>query len=276
MGKDVIVVIGAGAIGIAIGRRQGTGKHVLLADYNEQNLERAKAALEDAGHEVSTHPVDVSEGDSVNALADHAATLGPVVQVIQTAGLSPAQATPQALLAVDLYGTAIVLDEFARVIAPGGAGLVVSSMAGHMFPMLLEEQQALLSTQTRDLLALPFITAIQNSTQAYCVAKKANQLHVQRAAATTWGDRGARVNAISPGIVLTPLARDELNSAAGDGYRAMVRTSASKRMGTVDEIAAAANFMLGQDAAFMTGADLLIDGGVIPAMRTGRLPLPGV
>lgn len=275
MSKDVVVIIGAGAIGVAMARRQGSGRHVLLADLNEQNLQNAKTALEDAGHEVSTHPVDVSNGESVKALADHAATLGPVLQVIHTAGLSPVQAKPAAILAVDLYGTAIVLDEFARVITRGGSGLVVSSMAGHMFPIPPEQEKALLTTLTDELLNLPFVAAIDNSGLAYGVSKRANHLRVQAAAAGNWAEKGARVNSISPGIVLTPLARDEMSGPGAAGYQKMIEVCAAGRVGTVDEIAATANFMLERDSAFMTGTDLLIDGGVIAAIRTGSYQLGG-
>ncbi|WP_316675293.1 SDR family oxidoreductase [uncultured Tolumonas sp.] len=275
MNKNVIVIIGAGAIGVAIARRQGAGKQILLADYSEQNLQNAKTTLEDAGHEVSVRLVDVSKREQVKALAIHASALGSVLQVVHTAGLSPVQASPEAILKVDLYGTAVVLDEFANVIASGGAGLVVSSMAGYMFPIQDAQQQALLTTPTEELLQLPFITAIQDSGYAYGMSKKANQLHIQRAAATSWGDKGARVNSISPGIILTPLARDEMSGPGKDIYQKMVDQCAAKRVGTVDEIAATANFMLERDSAFMTGADLLIDGGVIAAMRTGRISLLG-
>ncbi|GGR39286.1 SDR family oxidoreductase [Deinococcus ruber] len=273
MSKDVIVVIGAGGIGLAIARRQGSGRQILLADLNEQVLTSARTALEDAGHTVTTQTVNVIQRDTVKALAQKAAELGPVMQVVHTAGLSPAQASPEAILQVDLYGTALILDEFAQVIAPDGAGLMVSSMAGYMFPMPAEQEQAFLTTPTEDLLTLPFVAAIDNSGVAYGVSKRANHLRVQAAAATSWGDRGARVNTISPGIILTPLARDEMNGPGGAGYQAMIKTSAAQRVGTVDEIAATANFMLERDAAFMTGADLLIDGGVIAAMRTGRYAL---
>lgn len=197
---EVVVVIGAGSIGQAIGRRTGAGKHLLLADSNETNLKNAKAALEDAGHTVSTQRVDVSDAVSVRALARAAAGLGDVVQVISTAGVSPVQAQAQAVLAVDLYGTAVVLEEFGKVIAPGGAGVHISSMAGHMAPPLDPETgHALAFTPVEELLALRVLApdAVPNSGAAYAVSKQANRLRVQ-AAAVTWGDRGARVNCISP------------------------------------------------------------------------------
>ena len=161
---------------------------------------------------------------SVNALAQAAAQLGDVVQVVNTAGLSPVQASPEAILAVDLVGTAIFLDEFEEVIAEGGSGLVISSMAGHMIPALKpEDDHALAQTPTDELLALPLLIAIDNSGAAYAISKRANHLRVQ-AAAVNWGDHGARVNSISPGIILTPLARDEMSGAGAAGYQAMIKT----------------------------------------------------
>jgi NAD(P)-dependent dehydrogenase (short-subunit alcohol dehydrogenase family) len=268
----VQVVIGAGSIGQAIARRTGAGKHVLLADFNETNLQNAKTALEDAGHTVSTQRVDVSDAASVRALAQAAAGLGDVVQVVSTAGVSPVQAPAEAVLAVDLYGTAVVLEEFGKVIAPGGAGVHISSMAGHMPPPLdPETAHALAFTPVEELLALPVLApdAVPNSGAAYAISKQANHLRVQ-AAAVPWGDRGARVNCISPGIILTPLARDEMSGPGAEGYQKMIEVSAAGRVGTADEVATAAAFLLGPDAGFITGTDLLIDGGVIAALRAGR------
>ena len=268
----VQVVIGAGSIGQAIARRTGAGKHLLLADFSETNLQNAKTTLEDAGHTVSTQRVDVSDAASVRALAQAAAELGDVVQVISTAGVSPVQAPAQAVLAVDLYGTAVVLEEFGKVIAPGGAGVHISSMAGHMPPPLDPEiAHALAFSPVEELLALPALSeaAVPNSGAAYAISKQANHLRVQ-AAAVTWGDRGARVNCISPGIILTPLARDEMSGPGAEGYRQMIETSPARRVGTADEVATAAAFLLGPDAGFITGTDLLIDGGVIAALRAGR------
>jgi NAD(P)-dependent dehydrogenase (short-subunit alcohol dehydrogenase family) len=277
MQKDVVVIIGAGGIGAAIARRQGFGKTLLLADFNDKTLQSAAEDLRGASYAVETHIVDVSSRESVRSLAQFAATLGKVMQVINTAGLSPNMAPVDRLLAVDLYGTAVVFEEFEHVIAPGGAGLVISSMAGHMMPALPPAQDhALAYTPADELLALPFLQpdAVPNTLVAYMLAKRGNNLRVQ-AAAMTWGARGARVNAISPGIIVTPLARHELESEIGDMYRTMVQASAVKRMAPPDEIAAAASFLLGPDAGFITGSDLLIDGGVIAAMRAGKLPTPG-
>ena len=273
MNPQVVVVIGSGGIGQAIGRRQGSGRTVLLADLNEAALAAAAAALEAGGHQVHTHQVDVSSRESVQALVKAATCLGDVVNVVHTAGLSPVQGSPDAILAVDLIGVAIVLDEFASVIASGGAGLVVSSMAGHMplpAPLTPEQEHALAYTPTDELRQLPVLSsqAVPTSGAAYALSKRANHLRVQ-AAALTWGERGARVNAISPGIILTPLAKDEMSGPNAAGYQAMITASPAGRVGTTDEVATAAGFLL--DAGFVTGADLLIDGGVIAAMNGGRL-----
>lgn len=277
MASDVVVVIGAGGIGHAIARRQGIGKTILLADVNTTVLEESAEALRNASYRVEALTVDVTAPDSVNALAARAASLGHVVQMINTAGVSPNMAPVSRILEVDLYGSALVFDAFGKIIAPGGAGLIVSSMAGHMMPALTPEMDhALAFTPTAELLDLPFLNgeAIPNTLVAYMMAKRANALRVQ-ACAVSWGERGARVNAISPGVIMTPLARHELKSEIGDIYRAMVDASAAQRMAPPDEIAAAAAFLLGPDAAFITGSDLLIDGGVVAAMRARKLPTPG-
>jgi NAD(P)-dependent dehydrogenase (short-subunit alcohol dehydrogenase family) len=271
----VVVVIGAGGIGQAIARRQGSGDTVLLADRNPTTLAAAAETLQAAGHTVTTRPVDVASRDSVHALAQAAAELGDVVNVIHTAGLSPVQASPQAILAVDLVGVALVLEEFGQVIAPGGAGVVISSMAGYMQPSLDSEAEHILAqTPTDQLLQQQLLApaAVPSSGAAYALAKRANHLRVQ-AAAVTWGERGARINSISPGIILTPLARDEMAGPGSQGYQRMIETSAAGRVGTTDEVASAAAYLLGSEAGFVTGADLLIDGGVIAALRAGRLQL---
>ncbi|MEG3131932.1 SDR family oxidoreductase [Pantoea cypripedii] len=277
MTKDIVVIIGAGGIGQAIARRQGFGKTLLLADFNAQTLQQAADQLMAAGYRVETQHVDVTSRDSVQQLAAYAASLGNVMQVVNTAGLSPNMAPVDKVLEVDLYGAALVFDEFEKVIAPGGAGLIISSMAGHMMPALSPEQdQALAFTPVDELLDLPFLQqdAIPNTLVAYMMAKRANHLRVQ-ASAISWGEKGARVNSISPGIIVTPLAQHELNSEIGDIYRAMVDASPVKRMAPPEEIAVAASFLLGPDAGFVTGSDLLIDGGVIAAMRAGKLQTPG-
>jgi NAD(P)-dependent dehydrogenase (short-subunit alcohol dehydrogenase family) len=277
MDKDIAVITGAGGIGLAIARRVGRGRTVLLADYNEKALSAAAELLRGEGYDVATRITDVSEPDSVAALADAAGALGRVTHVVHTAGLSPVQASAERILHVDLRGVALVLHEFARVIAAGGAGLIVSSMAGHMsdgYPSEIEH--AIATTAPSELLALPFLApdAVGNSGAAYALAKRGNAVQVL-AAAVTWGQRGARINCISPGVISTPLAQDEMAGPAGDGYRAMIAASAAGRIGTPDDVADAAAYLLGPQATFVTGADLLIDGGVVAALRAGAVSLAG-
>lgn len=271
--KDVIVIIGAGGIGVAIARRQSFGKTVLLADASEKTLQTVSTLMKEAGYEVLTQRVDVTDRESVRELAAKAKNYGTVLQVINTAGLSPNMASVTDILKVDLYGAAVVFEEFGEVIAPGGAGLIISSMAGHMLPALSAEQEhALINTPTEQLTDLPFLQPEQvaNSGAAYMLAKRANHLHVQ-AFAVKWGERYARLNSISPGIVMTPLAQHELNSPGGDIYRTLIQASSTKRVASADEIAVAASFLLGYDGGFITGSDLLIDGGVIAAIKAGKL-----
>ena len=274
---SILVVIGTGGIGLAIARREGAGKTILLADVSEKALTEAAKWLANTGYTVQTQVVDIASRESVHALAQQAAGLGDVLQVIQAAGLSPNMAPPDKILAVDLYGNALVLEEFGKVIAAGGAGIVISSMAGHMPPALGQEaDEALARTPADELLALPMLQPanVPDSGAAYALSKRANQLRVQQES-LHWGERGARLNSISPGIILTPLAQHEMSSPIGDAYRAMIRTSVAKRVGTADEVAAAAAYLLSPAASFVTGSDILIDGGVIAAMRAGKLSYDG-
>jgi NAD(P)-dependent dehydrogenase (short-subunit alcohol dehydrogenase family) len=267
--REVLTVIGVGGMGQAIARRLGAGKTVLLADYNEETLASATRSLSADGHHVESRSVDVASPESVHRLAEYAASLGSVAQVAHTAGLSPAQASAEAILAVDLLGTALVLEEFGEVIAPGGAGVVIASMAGHMFPPLpAEQERALAHNPPDELLKLDFVSGITEPTMAYPIAKQANHIRV-RAASAHWGRRGARINSISPGIISTPMGQQELDSPVGDGMRAMIVMSGTGRMGTPDDIAAATAFLLGPEATFITGTDLLVDGGVIAAIKAG-------
>jgi NAD(P)-dependent dehydrogenase (short-subunit alcohol dehydrogenase family) len=271
---EVLTVIGVGGMGQAIARRLGAGKTVLLADYNEETLASVTESLSTAGHHVESRSVDVSSPESVRGLAEHAASLGSVTQLAHTAGLSPSQASAEAILAVDLLGVALVLQEFGEVIARGGAGVVIASMAGNMFPPLTAEQEhALAHTSTRELLQLDLVSAqhLSHPGIAYAIAKQANHIRV-RAASTQWGRRGARINSISPGIISTPMGQQELASPVGDGMRSMIAASATGRIGTADDIASAAAFLLGPDATFITGTDLLVDGGVVAAAKAGTPP----
>jgi NAD(P)-dependent dehydrogenase (short-subunit alcohol dehydrogenase family) len=273
MMKSVIVVIGAGSIGQAIVRRVGAGKHVLLADIRLENAHAAARTLIDAGFEVSTATIDVSSRTSVNALVETATSLGDVSGVIHAAGVSPSQATPETILKVDLYGTALVLEEFGAVIARGGAGIVIASQSGHRLPPLSVEQNALLATTpTEELLGLSMLqlAQVKDSLHAYQLSKRGNSLRVM-AEAVRWGKRGARVNTISPGIIITPLANDELKGPRGPGYRRMMEVSAAGRAGTPDEVGTVGALLIGPDGAIITGSDFLMDGGVTAAYWFGDL-----
>lgn len=233
---NVIVVIGAGSIGQAIARRVSAGKHVLLADLREENAEVAAKVLSDAGFEVSTATVDVSSRKSVDALVETATAIGAVTGVIHAAGVSPTRASPATILKVDLYGTALVLEEFGNVITRGGAGVVIASQSGHSLPALTpEEDKALATTPADELLALPMLQPDQvtDPLRAYQISKRGSSLRVM-AEAVRWGKRGARVNTISPGIIVTPLAKDELAGPRGGGIPAhdpTVRSRARRHPG---------------------------------------------
>jgi NAD(P)-dependent dehydrogenase (short-subunit alcohol dehydrogenase family) len=273
MKKEVVVVIGPGQIGQAIARRVGAGKHVLLADRREDNAKAAAEMLGNAGYEVSTWTVDVSSRESVKALVQEASTLGDITGVIHAAGVSPSQASPETILKVDLYGTALVLDRFGDVIAEGGAGVVIASQSGHRLPALaIEQNKAMATTPVEELLKLDFLqpAQVKDSLHAYQLAKRGNSLRVM-AEAVRWGRRGARVNTISPGIIITPLAKDELTGPRGEGYRRMIELSAAKRPGTPDEVANVGALLMGTDGGFITGSDFLMDGGVTASYWYGEL-----
>jgi len=271
--SDVIVVIGAGQIGQAIARRVSAGKHVMLADLRKSKAEEAAEVLANAGFDVSTTTVDVSSRESVHALVQTATTLGDVSGVIHSAGVSPSQATPEVILAVDLYGTALVLEEFGNIIAPGGSCVVIASQSGHRLGALTAQQDAALATTPADeLRALPLLQPDQvaDSLNAYQLAKRGNSLRVM-AEAVRWGKRGARVNTISPGIIITPLARDELTGPRGEGYRRMIELCPAGRAGTPDEVGTVGALLMSPDGAFITGSDFLMDGGVTAAYFFGEL-----
>jgi NAD(P)-dependent dehydrogenase (short-subunit alcohol dehydrogenase family) len=270
---EVIVVIGAGQIGQAIARRVSAGKHVLLADLHQGYAEAAADVLADAGFDVSTEAVDVSSRESVHALAQSAVVFGDVAGVIHAAGVSPSQATPEVILAVDLYGTALVLEEFGNIIAPGGSAVVIASQSGHRLGALTAQQDAALATTPADeLLALPMLAPgqITDSLHAYQLAKRGNALRVM-AEAVRWGKRSARVNTISPGIIITPLARDELTGPRGGGYRRMIELCPAGRAGTPDEVGTVGALLMGPGGAFITGSDFLMDGGVTASYFSGEL-----
>ena len=265
--QDVLVVTGSGGMGTAVARRLGAGRTVLLADVHDEALAAAAQALRAEGLEVSTHPVDVGRPDSVEGLAEAADSLGRIGAVVHTAGLSPVQVSPAAIVHVDLVGTALMLDVFGRVIAPGGAGVFVASMAGSMASLDPDLERRLATTPAAELADLSELSAeaLGDAATAYVTAKRGNQLRV-RAAAASWGVRGARVNSLSPGVIATPMGEAELSGPTGDVMRQMITDSPTGRIGTPHDIAAAVAFLVGPDAGFITGTDLLVDGGVVATM----------
>lgn len=270
---SVIVVIGAGSIGQAVARRVGAGQHVLLADLRAENAEAAAGVLGNAGFDVSTGAVDVSSRPSVHALVETATAIGEVTGLIHAAGVSPSQAAPATILKVDLHGTALVLEEFGNVIARGGSGVVIASQSGHRLGALTPEQNAALAlTPADELLSLPMLQPdqVKDSLHAYQLSKRGNALRVM-AEAVRWGRRGARVNCISPGIVITPLAKDELSGPRGEGYRRMIDLCPVGRAATPDEVGNVGALLMGPDGAFITGSDFLMDGGVTAAYWYGEL-----
>jgi NAD(P)-dependent dehydrogenase (short-subunit alcohol dehydrogenase family) len=271
--KNVIVVIGPGQIGQAIARRVGVGKHVLLADMRRENADAAASVMVNAGYEVSVATVDISSREAVHALVETATGLGEVSGLIHAAGVSPSQASPATILKVDLYGTALLLEQFGNVIAHGSSGVVIASQSGHrLAPLSVEQNKALATTPVEELLALPFLQPdkVTDSLNAYQLAKRGNSLRVM-AEAVRWGKRGARINTISPGIIITPLAKDELTGPRGAGYRRMIEVSAAGRPGTPDEVGNVAALLMGPDGGFITGSDFLMDGGVTAAYWFGEL-----
>jgi NAD(P)-dependent dehydrogenase (short-subunit alcohol dehydrogenase family) len=270
---NVNVVIGAGSIGQAIARRVSTGKHVVLADLRRENAEAAAKIMSDAGFDVSTTIVDISSRKSIRAVVETAAAHGTITGFIHAAGVSPTQASPGTILHVDLYGTAVLLEEFGNVIDRGGSGVVISSQSGHRLPALsIEQNKALATTPAEELLKLPFLQPdqVKDSLHAYQLSKRGNSLRVM-AEAVRWGKRGARINTISPGIIMTPLAKDELSGPRGAGYRRMIEGSTAKRAGTPDEVGAVAALLMGPDGGFITGSDFLMDGGVTAAYWYGEV-----
>ena len=269
--KDVAVLVGSGSIGQAIIRRVGAGKHVVLGDLKIDAANAAAKILEDAGFETSTVAVDISSRESILNLVEHAKNFGAIKNLICAAGVSPSQAPVNLILKVDLYGTAVLLEEFGKIIADGGSGVIISSQSGHRLGALTEEQNFQLATSpTEKLLELDFIKNISDTLKAYQYSKRCNVLRVAYEA-TRWGKRGATVNSISPGIIITPLANDELHGPRKDGYLKMINGSPAKRAGTPDEVGDLAEFLMSSRGKFISGADFLIDGGTTASYWYGDL-----
>ncbi|MBO4708932.1 MAG: SDR family oxidoreductase [Kiritimatiellae bacterium] len=269
--KDVVVVIGAGGIGQAIARRVGAGRHVVLADLRLETAESVAKTLEDAGFETSAAQADLASRESILKLIEHAKSFGPIRNLVNAAGVSPSQAPVATILKVDLYGTSVLLEEFGKVIAEGGSGIVISSQSGHRLHALTEEENAALATApTEELLKLPFIASITDTLKAYQYSKRCNVLRVM-GEATNWAKRGATVNSISPGIIITPLANDELKGPRGEGYRKMLSLCPCRRAGTPDEVGDLAEFLMSSRGRWITGSDFLIDGGTTASYFYGDL-----
>lgn len=284
MVREVVAVIGAGGMGATIARRVGVGRDVVLADSDPTALHAVADAMTDDGFAVEAHLVDVTDPSSVTSLAETAARRGPVTAVVHTAGVSPTGASVKAILCVDLVGTAHVLDAFGAVVGPCGAGVVIASMAGTILASALsaEDETLLTVTPAADLLGIPSVQALLDGAQddagqrslAYGIAKRANQLRV-RASAGRWGERGARINSISPGVIATAMGRAELaDPATGQMVTAMIAGSPAQRVGTTTDIAAISEFLLSPAAGLITGTDVLADGGVVASILTPQLTAP--
>ena len=273
MPKEVMAVIGAGQISMAIARRMGAGMKIVLGDIKLENAEAIAKEMNDAGFDVEPMVADLSSRESIREWLAAASAYGPVKHVVCGAGVSPSQAPIERILEVDLYGTSVLLEEARGVIAPGGTGVVISSQSGWRMPALTpEEDELLATTPTEELLSLPMLQSenINDTLHAYQMAKRCNVKRVM-AESVLWGEKGARVNSISPGIIVTPLAIDEFNGPRGDFYKNMFAKCPAGRPGTADEVANVAELLMGPQGAFITGADFLIDGGATASYFYGPL-----
>ena len=273
MSKDIMIVMGAGQISMAIARRMGYGKKIILGDKNENNAQAVAEIMNQAGFDVEPFVMDMSSRNSIQAMVQKATEYGEVKYLICGAGVSPSQAPIEVILQVDLYGTAVLMEEVGKVIAKGGAGVIISSQSGHRLPALTPEQdRALAMTPTEDLLKLDFLQPekIKDTLHAYQLAKRCNEKRTMYEA-VRWGERGARINDIAPGIIVTPLAIDEFNGPRGDFYKNMFAKCPAGRPGTADEVADVAELLMSERAQFITGSTFLVDGGATAAYYYGPL-----
>ena len=273
MKKDVMLVTGAGQISMAIARRTGFGKKIVLGDKKIENAKTIASIMTAAGYDVEPFEMDLASRDSIKAIITKALEYGELKYLINGAGVSPSQAKIEAVLKVDLYGTAVLLEEVGKVIAKGGAGVTISSQSGWRMPQLTPEQdRALATTPTEELLGLDFLQPenIRDTLHAYQLAKRANEKRVMYEC-VRWGERGARINDIAPGIIVTPLAIDEFNGPRGDFYRNMFAKCPAGRPGTADEMANIAELLLSDAGAFITGSTFLADGGATASYFYGPL-----
>ena len=273
MKKDVMILTGAGQIGMAIARRMGYGKKIVIGDKKPENAQTIAKIMNDAGFDVEAVEMDLSSRESVKNLIAKAQEYGDISMLVNAAGVSPSQAPIEAILKVDLYGTAVLLEEVGRVIKEGGVGVTISSQSGHRMPALTpEEDEQLACTPTEELLNLDILQPenIKDTLHAYQMAKRCNEKRVM-AESVKWGEKGARINSISPGIIVTPLAIDEFNGLRGDFYKNMFAKCPAGRPGTADEVANVAELLMSDKGAFVTGADFLIDGGATASYFYGPL-----
>ena len=273
MANEVVLWTGAGQIGMAIARRVGYGKKILVGDKSIANANAVAKVMNEAGFDVEPYEMDLSDRESILGMIARAQELGQVTMLINAAGVSPSQAPIETILKVDLYGTAVLLEEVGKVIAPGGVGVTISSQSGKRMPQLTaEEDRQLATTPTEELLGLPLLQpeSVRDTLHAYQLAKRCNEKRVMYEACR-WGERGARINSISPGIIVTPLAIDEFNGPRGDFYKNMFAKCPAGRPGTVDEIGALAEFVMGPQGAFISGSDFLADGGATASYYYGPL-----
>ena len=273
MRKDVMLVTGAGQIGMAIARRVGFGKKIILGDKNIDNARTIAKIMNDAGYEVEPFEMDLSSRNSILAIIAKAQEYGEIRYLVNAAGVSPSQAPIEAILRVDLYGTAVLLEEVGKVISEGGAGVAISSQSGWRMPQLSAEQDRQLAmTPTEELLSLPILQPenIKDTLHAYQLAKRCNEKRVMYEC-VRWGERGARLNDIAPGIIVTPLASDEFNGPRGEFYRNMFARCPAGRPGTADEMANIAELLMSDAGAFITGSTFLADGGATASYYYGPL-----
>lgn len=271
--KDVILWTGAGQIGMAIARRVGFGKKIIVGDKNIENAKEISKIMSDTGFDIEAIECDISSRESVLNLIKVGQKYGEVSTLINSAGVSPSQAPVEVILKVDLYGTAVLLEETGKVIKNGGRGITISSQSGHRMPALTPEiDEQLATTPTEELLKLDVLQPknIKDTLHAYQMAKRCNVKRVM-AEAVKWGKRNARINSISPGIIVTPLAIDEFNGPRGDFYKNMFAKCPAGRPGTADEVANIAEILLSEKADFISGSDFLIDGGATAAYFYGEL-----
>lgn len=271
--KDVMILTGAGQIGMAIARRMGHGMKIVVGDKSLKNAETITKIMNEAGFDAEAVEMDLSSRESIKNIIKKAQEYGEIKMLVNAAGVSPSQAPIEVILKVDLYGTAVLLEEVGKVIAKGGVGVTISSQSGWRMPQLTAEQdRQLATTPTEELLDLEILKPenIKDTLHAYRMAKRCNEKRVM-AESVKWGERGARINDIAPGIIVTPLALDEFNGPRGDFYKNMFAKCPAGRPGTADEVANVAELLMSDKGAFITGSTFLIDGGATSSYYYGPL-----